>query len=68
MHTKFGKNVSNRMLLNFGKCQVTACTVFELRENQLRVGDKIPPPPRLGLMMGDGCEGSELILVGITIM
>ena len=56
------------MLLNFGKCQVTACTVFELRENQLRVGDKIPPPPRLGLMMGDGCEGSELILVGITIM
>ena len=51
MDTKFGTNVSNRMLLN---SRVTAFTVFELlRENQLGGGGKITPPlpvpPRLGL-------------------
>ena len=50
MDTKFGKNVSNRMLLKAAKSRVAAFTVFELsRENQL--GGNITPlsPPRLGL-------------------
>ena len=48
MDTKFGMNVSDKMLLNAAKFRVTAFTVFELsRENQLAGGGgKITPPPK----------------------
>ena len=53
--TKFGTNVSNKVLLNAENTRVTAFTVSELlRENQ-QGGSKItpnpapPPSPRLGL-------------------
>ena len=51
MDTKLDTNVSNRMLLNAAKFQVTVCTVFELlRENSLGGGGVKLPPPRLGLI------------------
>ena len=54
MGTKFGTNVSNRMLLNAAEFHVTTFTILELlRENQLGMEGKItthpPPLPRLGL-------------------
>ena len=49
MDTKFGTNVSNRMLLNVTKCQGYSFYRFKLlKKNQL--GGKITPlPPRLWL-------------------
>ena len=55
MDTKFGTNVSNRMLMNAAKFQGYGFTVFELlRENQLEVKIiSLPyPTPRLGLNIG----------------
>ena len=53
MDTKFGMNVTNRILLN-AATWVTAFTIFELlRENQLGGWEEESPPkthpPRLGL-------------------
>ena len=49
MDTKFGTNVSNRMLLNAAKLQGYSFKVFELsRESQLGGGGggvKLPHPP-----------------------
>ena len=53
--TKFGTNVSNKMLLNAAKCQVTSFTVSELLRKTNSGGGwggggvKLPPPPRLEL-------------------
>ena len=50
MGTKFGTNVSNRMLLNAAEFHVTTFTILELlRENQLGMEGKITthPPPFL---------------------
>ena len=41
---------------------------YEGKTNWGWEGIKSPPLPRLGLMMGDGCKGSELILVVVIIM
>ena len=53
MDTKFGTDVSNRMLLNVAKCQGYSFYRFWvielLRENQLGGKISTPPPPRLGL-------------------
>ena len=43
MDTKFGANVSNRMLLNAAKFQGYSFSVFELLKLKLFI--KIPPPP-----------------------
>ena len=49
METKFGTNVSNRMLLNATKCQGYSFYLFKLlKKNQLR-GKITPLTPRLGL-------------------
>ena len=42
MDTKFGANVSNRMLLNAAKFQGYSFSVFELLKLKLFI--KIPPP------------------------
>ena len=50
-NTKYGTDVSNKMLLKIQNARVTAFTISELlRENQQGGGGKITPlPPRLGL-------------------
>ena len=64
--TKFDTNISNRMLLNAAKCQVTAFNAFELLTKNWGGGGKItPPPPRLGLelkQINKQKEKMELIL------
>ena len=45
MDTKFGANVSNRMLLNAAKFQGYSFSVFELLKLKLFI--KIPPPTQI---------------------
>ena len=51
MNTKFGTNVSNRMLLNAAKFQGYSFYSFYVIKGKATEGVKLPPPsPRLGLM------------------
>ena len=51
MDTKFGTNVSNRMLLNAAKCQGYSFYRFWVIKGKPTGGSKITlPPPRLGLI------------------
>ena len=44
--TKFGKNVSNEMLLNAGKCQRCSFYLFQvIMGKPTGLGLKLPPPP-----------------------
>ena len=61
MDTKFGANVSNRMLLNAAKFQGYSFSVFELLKLKLFIKIPPPPPPRLGLKRG-ALVKSELVL------
>ena len=45
--TNFGKDVSNKMLLNAANARVTVFTVLKLAKGG--EGGKLPSPPRLGL-------------------
>ena len=55
MDTKFGTNVSNRMLLNAAKCQGYSFYRFWVIKGKPTGGVKLPPPPpppKLGLIWG----------------
>ena len=61
-NTKFGINVSNKMLLNAAKCQVTAFTVSDLlRENQ------ITPPPKSQIRVKKESFSINILLRDFTI-